>query len=570
MIWPVRTLTVRTLMACLGLLVVACAPSAVPQIQPDAAPEAAVAPKRITVAIRGAPHVFYNKLIQGVPGSDAVEEFLNAGLANLDDRGEPRAQLGERVPTLENGLWQVFPDGRMQLDWTIRTGARWHDGMPFTADDLVFTAQVVLDDQLRALGDTRYRYLDRVEAVGDRGVRITWNQPFIEADLLFSKELALPIPRHVMEASFLNDRANLLDHPYWGAEFVGTGPYRIRDFVRDSHLLLDANPDYPLGRPRIDQIEVRLIPDSNTLLVNTIGGYVDLTLGRALSLDQALEARDRWREGTMRPAASFLQRVHAQMINPSPALIADADFRRALLHAIDRQEMVEVLQAGLTEVPIIFMPPGRPEFADIERNVPRYAYDPRKAGQMIESLGAVRGADGLYRAPGATAPLTVELRTTAGDDGREKMVLAIASYWQRMGVAVEPFMVPPALNQDREARANRTGFILAAGESGLSALGTLHSTQVPTAANNYAGANIPRWANPTYDDLYARYLTTIPRPERMQLVARMLELLADELPSMPIFYRVEATMISNRLRGVSIATSETSRAWNVHEWDVNM
>jgi len=148
------------------------------------------------------------------------------------------------------------------------------------------------------------------------------------------------------------------------------------------------------------------------------------------------------------------------------------------------------------------------------------------------------------------------------------MVLAIASYWQRMGVTVEPFMVPPALNQDREARANRTGFILAAGESGLSALGTLHSTQVPTAANNYAGANIPRWANPTYDDLYARYLTTIPRPERMQLVARMLELLADELPSMPIFYRVEATMISNRLQGVSIATSETSRAWNVHEWDV--
>ncbi len=105
----------RAWLACLLLVVVACAPSPASRIQPGAEPEAAAAPKRITVAIRGSPHVFYNKLIQGVPGSDAVEEFVNAGLANLDDRGEVRAQLGERVPTLENGRWQVFPDGRMQL-----------------------------------------------------------------------------------------------------------------------------------------------------------------------------------------------------------------------------------------------------------------------------------------------------------------------------------------------------------------------------------------------------------------------------------------------------------------------
>jgi peptide/nickel transport system substrate-binding protein len=527
------------------------------------------APKRITVAIRGAPHVFYNKLMSGIPGSDAVEEFVNAGLANLDDRGEPRPQLAERVPTLENGLWTVLPDGRMELLWTIRAGARWHDSTPFTAEDLLFTARVVRDDQLRAFADTRYRYLETVEAVGADSLRVRWSQPFIEADLLFTKELGMPIPRHVLEPTYLEDRSNLLDHPYWSAEFVGTGPYRIRDFVRDSHLLLDANPDYVLGRPKVDQIEVKLIPDSNTLLVNIIAGQVDLTLGRALSLDQALEARDRWAEGTMRPAASFLQRVHGQFVNPNPAVIGDATFRRALLHAIDRQEMVEVLQAGLTSVPVSFLPPGLPENAELERSVPRYDFDPRKTGQIIDVLGYSRGADGFFRAQPGAAPLTVELRTTAGDDSREKMVLAIADYWQRAGVAVEPFMVPPRLNQDREHRANRPGFQLAAGESGLSALGTLHSSQAPSAENGYSGANIPRYASPEYDALYERYLVTIPRAERAQVVARLLEHLADRLPSLPIFYRVEATMIANRLQGVVMATSESSRAWNVHEWDVS-
>ena len=563
-------MTVRLAILTAAFASLACsAQTPVARTDGGGAPETPPSPKRITVAIRGAPHGFYNKLVSGVPGSDAVEEFVNAGLAHLDDRGQLRPQLAEAVPTVENGLWRVLPDGRMELNWTIRAGARWHDGTPFTAADLVFTAQVVQDEQLRAFGDARYRHLESVEAVGANGLRVLWKQPFIEADALFSKELGMPLPRHLLEPTYADDRGALLDHPYWSADFVGTGPYRIREFARDSHVLLDVNPEYVLGRPRIDRIEVRMIPDSNAILVNVIAGYVDLTLGRSLSLDQALEARDRWKEGAMQPAASFLQRVHSQFVNPNPPVIANVQFRRALFRAIDRQEMVDVLQAGLTTVPVSFLPPGRPEYQAIEHNVVRYELDPRRSVQIIQGLGYRRRADGMFRSTEGNAPLSVELRTTAGDDGREKMVLAIADYWQRVGVGVEPFMVPPRLNQDREHRANRPGFQLAAGESDISALGTLHSSQAPSAENGYSGNNIPRYTNHEYDTLYERYLVTIPRAERMQMVAYMLEHLAQWLPSMPIFYRVEATMIAHRLTGIELSSSEVSRAWNVHEWDVS-
>jgi hypothetical protein len=115
-------LTAPLVFATIMLVIPGCAGPASSPTSPSPQPtEATASPKRITVAIRGAPHGFYNKLVQGVPGSDAVEELVNAGLAHSDDRGELRAQLAEVVPTVENGLWRVFPDGRMGLSWTRGT-----------------------------------------------------------------------------------------------------------------------------------------------------------------------------------------------------------------------------------------------------------------------------------------------------------------------------------------------------------------------------------------------------------------------------------------------------------------
>src|SRR5712692_4131440 len=159
----------------------------------------ATTPKRMTAAIMGDAHSLAQKLNPAsyVPGIDTLEEMVSAGLTNTDDQGNQRAALAEAVPTIENGLWKVLPDGRMETTWKIRSGAQWHDGMPITTDDLLFTAKVVQDPDLPLFRDIAYRTIETIEATDQQTVTVKWRAPLIRADQMFSRLLALPLPKHL-------------------------------------------------------------------------------------------------------------------------------------------------------------------------------------------------------------------------------------------------------------------------------------------------------------------------------------------------------------------------------------
>src|SRR5205807_4848701 len=122
--------------------------------------------------------------------------LLNVGLTALDHTGTSQARLAEALPSVENGLWTVAADGTMETTWKIRPGARWHDGSPFDAADLVFTARVVRDPELPMFGDPALRAITDVRALDDRTAVVSWSRPYVYADQMFGT-LAMPIPRHL-------------------------------------------------------------------------------------------------------------------------------------------------------------------------------------------------------------------------------------------------------------------------------------------------------------------------------------------------------------------------------------
>jgi ABC-type transport system substrate-binding protein len=134
----------------LTLLLSACAEPA-RQTGPsgESQPQRTAAKKKVVAALRGDPPVLNAKLGRAgagrVYGVQESEKLMHVGLLLKDDRGEFLPALAEAIPTVENGLWRVLPDGKMTTTWKIRPGAAWHDGAPFTAEDLVFTAMVVMD-----------------------------------------------------------------------------------------------------------------------------------------------------------------------------------------------------------------------------------------------------------------------------------------------------------------------------------------------------------------------------------------------------------------------------------------
>lgn len=533
------------------------------------------APKRITAAIRGDPHTVYQKLNprSNIPGIDALEQLVASGLTVADAHGNRQPDLAEAVPTIENGLWKVFPDGRMETTWILKPGLMWQDGRPFTTEDLVFTARMVQDKELPIFGHLAYTSLEGVEAVDGRTVTAKWKAPYIEADGFFAygsgTAFGLPVAKHLLEAAYLEDKERFLDHPYWSTDYVGTGPYQLKEWVRGSHLVVEANDRYLHGRPKIDEIRVKFIPDPNTLAANILAGEVDLTLGGRISTEWAMGFRDQWREGRVEIRHNSMLQMYPQFIEPDPPIILKLQFRRAMLHAIDRQQMADVLQFGMTTVGHTFISPKEPEYAAIERNIVKYDYDQRRAAQMLEELGYTKGADGVLR-DRAGQKLTLQTRTSLGDELQEKTMYAAGDDWRRLGVDIDVHLVPPQRAADAPYRSTFPAYDVKRQAGSIAYAANFHSGRVALPENNYlVSGNNARYRHPELDAAIDRYFTTIPMGPRMEAAGQVVRHISEQVAWMGMFYQTDPQVIANRILNVTLpVASGADLLYRIYEWDL--
>ena len=529
--------------------------------------------KRIVAAIQGEATVLSTTLSPtgtagSIPGVDALQDLLHAGLSNFNADGELWPQLAERVPTPDNGLWKVSPDGRMETTWRLRENVVWHDGKPLTADDLLFTVQVAREKKNRTFSSSAWDSVDSAAAPDARTLILTWSAPFIEADTLFTHLPArgAPLPRHLLEAAYVESPETLTDLPYWNQAYVGAGPFKLDELILGSHLVLTANDRYVLGRPKVDFIEVRFIPDATVIMTNLLAGSVELAMGVRTALEVTTQTRDQWRTGTVEISSrgtSWLA-IYPQFINPRPAILADLRMRRALAHALDRQEMVDTFVAGLTPVAHNVVRPTDADYEATQSSVVRYEYDPAQAIQMITNIGYTRASDGLFRNSSAQS-LIVEAWATDQTAIQPKALLSVADYWRRVGVGVETNVVPNQRVADREYRNTRPAFEVLSSSAG--SFTVFHSSQVPLPQNSFTGNNRSRYANPELDALIDQYFRTIPRVERAQIVGRIVHELTDQVAVIGIAFSTSHGFIGQRLVNVHARGTRSTEGWNAHEWD---
>ena len=344
-------------------------------------------------------------------------------------------------------------------------------------------------------------------------MRVTWKEPYIRADQGGLGAIGLPLnppfPKHLLEAAYLSgDKDSFPTLPYWTTEFVGSGPFQVKEFVRDSHVALTAFDRYALGRPKIDEVEVKFITDDNALAANILAGAVDFQMGPGLSLEQGIQVRDRWPQGKLLVGPSSYVNMNTQFLNPDPPILADVRFRRALYMAIDRQQLVDELTFGLSEVAHSSIHPSEPEYRFVESSIVRYAYDPRAASQAIEGLGYRKGADGMFQ-DASGRPLTVNVMATQ-DDSNAKPQLAVLDYFKTIGVTPEAEIVTQQRQRDLAYRASFKTFSVQAGiSSSADGVSALLTREMRTPDINYTGRNYSRYSNPEIDVLVDRYFTTI-------------------------------------------------------------
>jgi peptide/nickel transport system substrate-binding protein len=288
-------------------------------------------------------------------------------------------------------------------------------------------------------------------------------------------------------------------------------------------------------------------------------------MGRGLSIEQAVTIRNQWAEG--RIADMVYQswvRILPQFINPNPPVILEQPFRQALLHAIDRQAIVDTVQEGVGAISEMTPSIGSPYYEQLAPSMVRYEYDARRAAQMLESLGYTRGSDGML-VDRAGNKLSVEIRTTQDNQARVRALTVVADDWQKVGVGVQQSITSPQLQGDRAYRQERPGFEINRNGAQLNTVAAYHSRGILTAENNYRGVgplNYPRYGHPELDVLTDRFERAIPMAERLQLAGQIINHLTSRVVMLGLYYDVEPAMVSNRLRGFN------GYVFDAHKWDV--
>jgi len=494
--------------------------------------------------------------------------LVQSGLTARDDRRVRFPRLAEAVPSLDNGLWKLLPDGRMETTWQLRAGARWHDGAPVTAEDLLFSLDVGRDREMSAFNTQAYASIEDVRAPDPRTLTISWKEPFIEADGVLGEYTGGLLPKHLLEEAYHHDKVGFLDLVYWTSEFVGTGPYRLREWSPGVGMRLEANDNYVLGRPGLDQIDVKVIPDANTLSANLLAGTVDVA-AEVGAIDLGMQLREQWREGTVafNLGGETWVALFPQFVEPRPSTVAELPVRRALVQAINRQEMTDTLIAGLSPVAHTYL--NMEKYPDVDGAVPRYEYDPRRAAQILEGLAYRKGADGVYR-DAANQRLELEVRS-GPEEEFAKGASAVADYWQRLGIDATVVRPSPQQFLDQQYVATFPAFLVLSGPNDVNALRFYNSSNARLPSNNFRIAgpgNRSRYMNAEFDGLLETYFRTVPMPERNQALGQIIHHMAEQLNVVGLYYYPRPGAISNRMVNVGQTWPLVHITWNAHEWGV--
>jgi peptide/nickel transport system substrate-binding protein len=358
-----------------------------------------------------------------------------------------------------------------------------------------------------------------------------------------------------------------MDLAFWSDEFVGAGPYRLKEWVRGSHLVLTANDSYILGKPKIDELTIKFILDRNALAASLLGGDVDIPIGNTLSFEEGMALREQWKDGSVELVPTTTLKIWPQFRNPSPAVVGNVRFRKALMHALDRQQMADGLSLGQSSVSDSTLAPTDPEYEALKGSIVRYGYDARAAADLITSLGYHRGPDEMWR-DATGQPLQIEVRTVPRD-ALIKAVLSAADDWKRLGVTVDPMVLTAQQRSDPEFYATFPAFDAAASNNGTAEFFAFHSSQAKLPENRYAGSNRSSYTNAELDGLIDAYFTTIPTSERMQVAGRIVNHVTDQVVFFPLYYDLSPTISANRIINVPKRLGRAATpTWNAHLWDL--
>lgn len=382
-------------------------------------------PKNVTITFTLGDPESLNPLYAYSWTAECVFDLIFLPLWNIEDDGTYVMELAKELPTLENG--GISEDGKT-ITIHLQEDVTWNDGEPVTAQDAVFTYEMIMND-----GNSVYSrypwdtYVEDVVAEDDYTLTIQLAEPYADWSTSLFVGISRIIPQHILEPVF--EAEGTIDTADWNMlPQVGNGPFTLVEYVSASHLTFEANPDYWRGRPNLDTIFLRLVDDRAAQLAALESGESDIGSYIVGSELPKLEEMGNMKIAKSPNGYQVLMFLNIDPDTAHPAM-TDPSVRRALALSIDRELINEELYNGLYDIPATYWHDTVWEDPDLEP----YPYDPDQARTLLTEAGwEDSNGDGVREKNGQD----FELRYVyiSGDETTDTMVVSMQQQLAEVGI----------------------------------------------------------------------------------------------------------------------------------------
>jgi peptide/nickel transport system substrate-binding protein len=518
--------------------------------------------------------ILNNHLGVGVKDNDGSRVFSEP-LAAFDPDGNLVPILAAEIPSLQNGA--VARDG-LSVTWKLKRGVQWHDGKPFTADDVVFTWEFAADPATAATTTGLYKDIARIDKLDSHTVKVVFKNPTPFWPIAFCGNGGYILAKHVFE-------------PFKGAKSreapanqkpVGTGPYRIVEFRPNDVVRAELNPNYHVPNwPFFDRLEIKGGGDAVSAARAVIQtGEYDFAWNLQVE-DDILKRMEQGGKGRV----DIVQTPNTEHINVNQTdpwtevdgersssktthpLLSDPAVRQALTLVVDRGAIQEQFygRGGQATANYINAP------SQFQSKNTKWEFNVDKASQVLEGAGWKRGADGIRAKDGKRLKFVL---ATSISPIRQKQQAIIKQAAAKAGMDIElktvvasVFFASDPGNPDNIGKFNADLQMYAwlFEIDPQSAMRVFVSWEVASKENKWAGRNTTRFRNEEYDRLYKAAETEMDPVKRAAQFIRMNDLVVQNGVVIPLIWRTWLSGISHKLKGTDISGWD-SNFWNLARW----
>jgi peptide/nickel transport system substrate-binding protein len=496
-------------------------------------------------------------------------------LASWDVEGALSPVLAAEIPDLENG--GLAKDGK-SVTWKLKQGVKWHDGKPFTADDVLFNWQYASDPATAATTIGSYKDC-KVEKVDDFTVRVLFDKPTPFWADAFVGVRGMIIPKHLY-ADYIGAKSR--DAPA-NLKPVGTGPYKFVDFKPGDMVRGEINNDYHLpNRPYFDSIEMKGGGDAISAARAVLQtGEFDFAWNLQVE-DEILLRLEKGGKGTTQMAyGGNIEHIQLNTTDPWTEVdgeraslktkhptLTDKAVRQALALLIDRKSVQEHIY-GRTGVATGNFVNNPEKF--VSKNT-KWEFSVDKANKILDDAGWKRGADGIREKDGKKLKFVYQ---TSINTPRQKTQAIVKQACQRAGIDIEVkavtasvFFSSDVANPDTyphfycDLQMYTTTMTQPDPETFLL---QLVSWEVATKENKWQGRNITRWTSKEADDAFKASQIELDPVKRAAHFIKINDLACNDHAIIPVVYRPTVQALNSKLRGAT-ATGWDSNFWDLHNW----